>query len=76
MKQVTVHEAKTHLSRLIRMALKGEEIIIARGSTPLVRLQVLPELRKRKSGAAKGVLIGMDEDFNESLPDFEGYMPK
>jgi antitoxin (DNA-binding transcriptional repressor) of toxin-antitoxin stability system len=33
-KQVTIHEAKTHLSRLIQAALSGEEIIIARGNKP------------------------------------------
>jgi prevent-host-death family protein len=38
MAQVTVHEAKTHLSRLIRRAQAGEEVVIARGDTPVVRL--------------------------------------
>ncbi len=42
MRQVTIHEAKTHLSKLIREALAGEEIIIAKNRTPLVRLDVLP----------------------------------
>ncbi len=37
-RQVTIHAAKTHLSRLIEAALKGEEIIIAKGSRPVVRL--------------------------------------
>lgn len=35
---VTVHEAKTHLSRLLRAVEAGEEIIIARGDTPVARL--------------------------------------
>ena len=35
--QVTIHEAKTHLSRLIQQALEGEEVIIARDKQPLPR---------------------------------------
>ncbi len=38
MRQVTVHAAKTHLSKLIEAALAGEEVVIARGNTPVVRL--------------------------------------
>ncbi len=75
MRQVTIHEAKTHLSRLIQEALAGEEIIIAKNRTPLVRLDVLPEARpKRSIGSAKGLVIRMDDDFNEPLDDFQEYM--
>ena len=35
---VTVHEAKTHLSRLIARVEAGEDIVIARGATPVVKL--------------------------------------
>ena len=38
MQRVTIHVAKTHLSRLIEAALAGEDVVIARGSTPVVRL--------------------------------------
>ncbi len=38
MQQVTIHAAETHLSRLIEAALNGEEIVIAKGSKPIVRL--------------------------------------
>ncbi len=40
---VTVHAAKTQLSRLIDAALKGEEVIIAKGSKPVVRLVAIPQ---------------------------------
>jgi antitoxin (DNA-binding transcriptional repressor) of toxin-antitoxin stability system len=40
--QVNIHEAKTHLSRLIRLALQGEDVIIAKRRQPLVRLVVIP----------------------------------
>ena len=38
MKSVNIHEAKTHLSRLIQRAAAGEEIVIAKAGTPLVKL--------------------------------------
>lgn len=38
MQRFTIHAAKTHLSRLIEAALAGEDVVIARGSTPVVRL--------------------------------------
>ncbi len=74
MKQVTIHEAKTHLSHLIQLALQGEEIIIAKGSVPLITLQVLPQLRNRKAGGAKGILVSMPADFNKPLTDYAEYM--
>ena len=72
---VTIHEAKTHLSKLIRDALAGEEVIIARNRTPLVKLTVLPGIKpQRKIGGGKGLLLDMDESFNAPLDDFAGYM--
>ena len=41
--QFTVHNAKSQLSRLIDAALRGEEVIIARGDTPVVRLIPVPQ---------------------------------
>ena len=54
-KPITVHAAKTHLSRLIERACAGEEIIIARGKTPVVKLvPVTARAPKRVFGAMKG----------------------
>ena len=64
MKQVTIHEAKTHLSHLIQLALQGEEVIIARGSVPLITLQVLPQLRNRKAG---GAVVGQFEIYGHDI---------
>lgn len=76
MLQVNIHEAKTHLSRLIQEALDGEEVVIARANKPLVRLEVLPQAKpERRIGGAKGMIISMADDFNESLDDFAAYMP-
>jgi len=73
MKTVTMHEAKTHLSRLVREAVEGEEIIIARGRIPLVRLLPLIGPHEHRSlGTAKG-LISIAEDFDEPLEDFDEF---
>ena len=73
--QVNIHEAKTQLSKLIQAALNGKQVIIARGNKPVVRLEVLPEIReKRQIGNAKGLILAMDDDFDEPLDDLREYM--
>jgi prevent-host-death family protein len=72
MKTVTIHQAKTNLSKLIKEACEGEEIIIARGSEPvaqLVPLKTKPKSR-REFGILKGKLI-VGPEFFEPLPDDE-----
>jgi prevent-host-death family protein len=72
-KIVNIHEAKTHLSRLIQEALDGEEIVIARGNQPVVRLVLVESARPRRSlGWAKGQ-VTMAPDFDAPLDDFAGY---
>ena len=74
MHQVNIHEAKTHLSRLIEEARRGEEVVIAKNNKPLVRLEVLPEARSpRRIGGLAGVLLAMSDDFDEPLGDFGEY---
>lgn len=65
---VTIHEAKTNLSRLLRKTAQGEEVIIARGSTPVARLVAIGEVKgKRMPGALKGKLR-VGPEFFEDLP--------
>ena len=52
--QVNTHEAKTHLSKLIRHALEGKEVVIAKGNRTLVRLEVLPGAREQPVSALSG----------------------
>ncbi len=55
METVTIHKAKTELSRLIEKACRGEEIVIARGKKPVVRLVAIEAVpRKREPGLLKG----------------------
>ena len=74
--QVNIHEAKTHLSRLIKRALAGEEVIIAKRRKPLVRLEVIGrEDDKPRLGGARGLVIRMDDDFDDPLPEFAAHGP-
>ncbi|MBM3513902.1 MAG: type II toxin-antitoxin system Phd/YefM family antitoxin [Alphaproteobacteria bacterium] len=69
MKPVTIHAAKTNLSKLIARACNGEEVVIARRDKPVVKLvPVETTIPKRKFGALKGK-VDIDERFFEPLPD-------
>jgi antitoxin (DNA-binding transcriptional repressor) of toxin-antitoxin stability system len=55
METITIHKAKTQLSKLIEKACRGEEIVIARGKKPVVKLVALPEKKKKRTpGLWKG----------------------
>jgi len=70
MPTVTVHDAKTNLSKLIRQAEAGEEVIIARGSKPAVRLVPVQAKRRPRFGALRGK-IRFSESFFDPLPEEE-----
>ena len=70
MATVNVHEAKTHLSRLLKQVEAGEEVIIARNGKPVARLALVREPGKRQPGAFKG-LIKIDDSFFDPLPEEE-----
>lgn len=63
-----VHEAKTHLSRLLERAHNGEEIILAKAGKPYARLVALQPQAERRPGLVKGRLT---EDFFQPLPPDE-----
>ena len=71
MATVTIHQAKTQLSKLISRAEAGEEIVIARGKDPVVRLTPLPGKLKRKPGLLKGMAEVPDSFFFDPLPEEE-----
>lgn len=72
--QVNIHQAKTNLSKLIKKAVNGEEVIIAKGNIPLVKMVGLAtQHSKRKIGSAKGV-ITISKTFDEPLDDFKEYL--
>ena len=68
MKTVNIHEAKTHLSRLLEQVAAGEEIIIARAGTPIARVvPISSKSKKRVLGSEKG-RFKIPEDFDAPLP--------
>ncbi|HKV92981.1 MAG TPA: type II toxin-antitoxin system prevent-host-death family antitoxin [Candidatus Angelobacter sp.] len=57
MKTFTIHQAKTNLSKLIEEACQGEEVVIARGPEPVVRLVPIADVKgRRQPGALRGKL--------------------
>lgn len=67
----TIHDAKTNLSRLVERAERGEDVIIARGSTPVARLTRLrPGRPARRFGAMRG-RARVTHAFFEPLPESE-----
>jgi prevent-host-death family protein len=68
MKMVNVHQAKTHLSRLLRRVSAGEEIVIAKAGRPIAKLVPFSRRRGERSlGDEKG-RISVASDFDASLP--------
>jgi prevent-host-death family protein len=69
MRSVNVHEAKTHLSRLLVQVARGEEIVIARAGKPIARLVPASKPGEvRALGRDKGKVIIAD-DFDAPLPE-------
>jgi prevent-host-death family protein len=69
MSVVNVHEAKTHLSRLLERVAAGEEIVIAKAGRPVARLvPYQEELEPRKPGGWEG-RVWIADDFDELPPD-------
>jgi prevent-host-death family protein len=71
---VSVHEAKTHLSRLLERVRCGEEIVISRSGTPIARLVPFERQRKPLKGGFDAGKIIIMPDFDDPLPEFEEYM--
>lgn len=75
--KVNIHEAKTHLSKLLARVRQGEEIIIAKAGKPIARLvPAIERPARRLPGSAKGQ-VHIAPDFDAPLPEailaeFEG----
>lgn len=74
---VNIHQAKTHLSRLLERVRLGEEIIVAKAGKPVAKLvPFAPPVARRVPGSAHG-LVKIYDNFDDPLPEdiqkyFEG----
>jgi prevent-host-death family protein len=67
--KVSIHEAKTNLSKLLARVSAGEEVIIVKNGKPVARLvPVTPKQKPRKLGAAAGKIY-IAPDFDSPLPE-------
>jgi len=75
MQQFNIAEAKSHFSELVKLAMLGEDVVIARDNKPLIRLVPVAAPRKaRKPGTAKGQILYIAPDFDQLPPDFKEYI--
>lgn len=70
MKVVNVHEAKTHLSRLLARVARGGEVVIARGGKPVARLVPVQKVHRMDQ------LLGVDKGRLWIAPDFDAPLPE
>lgn len=73
MTQIELQQAQDKFLELIELAASGEDVIIAKGSKPFVKLTAAQPKQPRQFGSAKG-LITMSDDFDAPLVDFQEYM--
>lgn len=70
---VNVHQAKTHLSRLLARVEAGESIVIARAGRPIAVLSPVQGQKSRKPGRER---IVIHDDFDAPLPEFDPAYPR
>jgi prevent-host-death family protein len=71
MTQVNIHDAKTHLSRLLEQVEAGEEVVISRAGRPIARLVAYRAVAKpRRPGGWKG-RVRIAPDFDKLPPEIE-----
>ena len=78
MRTVNIHEAKTHLSRLVEEVSQGDEVIIAKAGKPVARLVAVTKARRRRKLGALAGRFSVPPDFDAPLPEelidgFEGH---
>jgi prevent-host-death family protein len=70
-RSINIHEAKTHLSRLVQRVEAGEEITLARAGRPVARLVPYRARRAPRRAGLWKERVWIGPDFDEPLPDFE-----
>ena len=70
-KTVNIHEAKTHLSELLKRVMMGERVVIAKAGTPVAVLSPISEAPARRVPGVDAGKVIIAPDFDAPLPDFE-----
>jgi prevent-host-death family protein len=74
MQQFNIADAKSHFSELVKKAMSGEDVIIAKDNKPILKLVPVKDVRKeRVPGSAKGQIHYIAPDFDEIPVDFKEY---
>ena len=75
MSTFNIAKAKTHFSELVQKAMLGEEVIIAKDSTPVLKLVPLDHPKQsRKPGSGKGQILYIAADFDATPAAFKDYI--
>ncbi|OGA38485.1 MAG: prevent-host-death protein [Betaproteobacteria bacterium RIFCSPLOWO2_12_FULL_68_19] len=75
MSKFNIAEAKANFSRLVRKAMLGEEVIIAKDNKPVLRLVPLDQpKRPREPGSGKGQILYIAPDFDATPKGFDDYV--
>lgn len=68
---VNVHEAKTHLSKLLTRVMNGEQIIIAKAGKPIAVLSPIEETPVQRTPGGDAGQVIIKRNFNDPLPEFD-----
>lgn len=69
MREVTIHEAKTHLSRLLQEVENGETIVVKRGRTPIAKIVSLEKVSEKRVWPDFRGQMHVPDDFNAPMDD-------
>ncbi len=68
MREVTIHEAKTHLSALIRAVESGETILLKRGTTAVAQIVPVPKSEEKRPLGQWSGKLSISPDFDDPMP--------
>ena len=71
MTTVNIHEAKTHLSKLLLRVMSGEEIIIAKAGKPVAVLSPFEQKKERRTPGNDAGKVVIKPNFDDPLPEFD-----
>ena len=73
MKKAHLHEAKTHLSKLVELVANGQEVIICKAGVPVAKLVAIQSTKKKRTPGVWAGKVSIKKDFDTLPADFLGY---